>query len=184
MAVFSLFMESYASSLNNTLRAITKLLGSYEVSFVFIRGVARNQYSSIRMTEDIDILVDSKDRKKLSEIPIGFMRDKTGNQRVFYFHSPPAIVETVFSGEKAGSSKGIPYLSPVKVVEKIEGLPFVSLYHLVRYKISSGMYASRYNDYGDVQDLIVSNSLPKEYLQSEREDIKTMYEKLWYDTTN
>lgn len=182
----SFFMESYIKDLEKALASLTIILKNNNISFTVIGASARNYYSkSTRTTDDIDILVDIKDKTKMESLPIGFIRDiSQGRARVFSLHNPKTKIEVLYSGEQAGNKQGIVYEDPHLISNAINNIPFITLKDLIRYKLSSGFYGNRYKDYGDIQDLIRDNSLPKNYgeINNFREDLLLLYEDLWEKT--
>lgn len=180
--VESHFMESFIQDLKKSVISLTKLLKDYGINFTIIGGGARNEYGPNRITEDVDILVDIKDKDKMLDLPIGFIRDKSnGRGKVYSLHEPQTKVEVIYTGEKAGDKRGITYIDPSKVSEEHYGVPFLTLKSLIEYKLSSGIYGKRMKDFGDIQDLISYNSLPKEYAINNnfRSDLANKYEEIW-----
>jgi len=183
--VESKFMESYKSELDKALTKITKIFNDYNVNFTFIGGVARNEYASTRMTDDVDLLVSITDKDKIKEIPIGIMNDKSsGRLKVFNLHEPHTKVEIIYSGDVAGNKDGIIYLDPSKVSELHSNLPFLTIENLIMYKLSSGIYGKRYKDFGDIQDIVKQNKLPRNLarLNKFRIDLVDKYEEIWDDS--
>lgn len=176
--VESVFIESFIRDVEEAKIAIRKLLTDNNISFVFIGATARNEYASPRTTEDIDLLISKNDKEKLKKLPIGLIRN-ISNYRVFSLHNPKTKVEVIFSGEKAGSSKGIEYKDPS---ELDNGNNTLTLKSLIMYKLSSGKYGNRYKDFGDIQDLITQNKLPIDYADSFRQDLKEVYRQIWSET--
>lgn len=174
------FLESYIKNLELTKTEIKKLLDSYNIPFVFIGGVARNAYINARTTSDVDILVSAKDKKKMINLPIGYIRCLTKDSgKRFILQDPKTEVEVIYSGEKAGDSRGIPYPQPQEVDN---GHNVLTLKALVEFKLCSGLYGKRFKDYGDVQDIIRQKKLKLDYAKDFRKDLKELYEKIWKDT--
>lgn len=185
LKIYSTFMESYNKELNKSKKEINKVLSRYDISYIFIGGIARNEYTSPRTTEDIDILVAKEDMKKVKDISIGYMRDITGNGKMFNFHNNDNKVklEILYSGEYAGDPRGIEYLDPDIISEMHQdGLKYITLKDLIRYKLSAGIYGNRYKDFGDIQDLIKTNKLSFNYANKFREDLKEKYQQIWKET--
>lgn len=182
----SRFMESYINDLEKSKQAIIKLFESYDIDFCFIGGVVRNEYGSPRMTEDIDLLVSRKDKDKVEEIPIGFIRELTnGSLKFFMLHDPKTRVEVMYSGEKAGSMEGIEYVDPSLLANTKKGSDHMMyLSSFIEYKLSSGIYGKRYKDFGDIQNIIIEKNLPRVYARKHnwREDLIDRYEEIWDET--
>jgi len=176
------FLEGYIKDLNLTKKQIKKLLDEYNIPFVFIGGVARNEYARARTTSDVDILVSSKDKQKMLSLPIGYIKCLTKDSaKKFLLHEPKTELEVMYSGEKAGNNKGIEFPEPQKIDN---GNNVMTLLSLVEFKLCSGLLANRYKDYGDIQDMIKENKLPKNYAKDFRKDLKDVYEDLWEKTVH
>ncbi|MGA2433949.1 MAG: hypothetical protein ABSG25_01550, partial [Bryobacteraceae bacterium] len=110
------FMESFSSELKRVMRDITELLNKKGIHFCFIGGAAKNIYGSMRITEDIDILVDKNDKQKMLDLPIGFIREITngrGRGKAFYWNDPKTKIEVIYDGEISGNNtKGLKYKKP------------------------------------------------------------------------
>jgi len=172
----SLFMDSFSKELNNSLEAIYNLFTEYSISFVFIGGAARNQYAPSRITEDIDILVNFYDLDKIKNLPIGYIRDLTGNSRSLKLHNPETMIDVIYTGEVAGDQRGIIYY--IENINYIDKLPFLSLENLIRFKLSAGLYGNRLKNFGDVQDLILANGLNRDFAKNFRQDLKDKYNEI------
>jgi len=171
--------ESYIKELDYAFHEIDVIFSEAGIDYCIIGGAALGKYGFLRQTEDIDILVSKLDKKKLDNLPIGYIRKIT--DKLFHLHEPEAKIEVIYSGEIAGNKNGIPYYEPIdiSIEDKKTHAQFISLYALVIYKLSAGIYGKRLKDFGDVQELIIRNKLPIDYLDKEREDIKNKYLSIW-----
>lgn len=182
----SYFMESFISELNKAIKMITSILKDRDISFCIIGGAARFKYKVSKMTEDVDILIDKKDRDKLKSIPIGHMKDlSNGGAKVFNLHDPKTKVEFIYSDEISGDGvKGIRYPVPEKISKSIDGIPYITLKALIQFKLSAGIYGNRLKDFSDIVDLIQANHLKRNYALKFRNDLKEKYEELWDSIKN
>jgi len=177
-----MFMESYVKDLLLSIKNISKLLKQFKISFTFIGGAARNQYGYQKITEDIDLLVSKKDREKMKNLPIGFIKDMSNNRaKKFILHNPKTEIDVIYEDEISGDGiNGLKFINPDKLSNNIDGIPFISLKALIMYKLSSGIYGkSRYKDFDDIIELIKRNNLSKNYADKFREDLKQKYIQLW-----
>jgi len=183
----SMFMESYVKDLWTSLKSISKLLKQFKISFTFIGGAARNQYGYQKITEDIDILIARKDKEKMKNLPIGFIKD-IGNKKGkrFLLHDPKTNIDIIYEDEISGDGvNGIKFLNPDRITNIIKSEPFISLKALIMYKLSSGIYGNaRYKDFDDIIELIKRNNLSINYANKFREDLKNKYIELWNQTKN
>ena len=180
----SKFMESYLKDLWRSIQSITKLLKDNNINFTIIGGACRNQYGYSKITEDIDLLVDKRDKEKMLNLPIGFIKElSNGRGKRFLLHNPKTPIDVIYTGEKAGSdSSYIEYENPKKISKDIKGIPFLSLKKLIEYKLASGLYGkARYKDFDDIGELILRNDLSLNYCDDLREDLKSKYIELWHE---
>lgn len=174
-------MESFINDLNKIMSDITKLFKEFNIHFIFIGGAARNQYNAFKTTEDIDLLVSSSDRDKISKLPIGFIRDISGGRnKVLSWADPKTRIELIYSGEISGDGiRGLKYPEPDNIEYTKNGIPVMKLNSLIEFKLSSGIYGDREKDFADVRDLIRKNNLSKDYGNNFRSDLKIKYIELW-----
>ena len=79
-------------------------------------------------------------------------------------------------------TKGIEYKEPHEIDKIKNTIPKLTLENMIQYKLCSGLYGKgRMKDFGDVQELIVINDLPKDYADSFRKDLKNKYVEIWID---
>lgn len=177
----SRFMESYLKDLKLVMDKITLLFKEYDIDFTFIGGAASNFYNLRQMTDDIDILVDKKDREKIENLPIGFIRALGTRFKRFIWNDPKTDVEIIYSGEISGDGiNGLSYSNPKKISNTINGIPVLSLKNLIMYKLSSGIYGKgREKDFVHIKNLIKSNKLQLKYSNNFRDDLDEKYQQLW-----
>jgi len=181
----SQFMETFVRDLWKSLINLSNILKKLDINFTVIGGAARNQYGAIKITEDIDILVDIKDKDKMLHLPIGFIRElSNGRGKVYTLHDPKTKIEVIYTGEEAGrEGSDVPYINPKKISNNIKNIPFLTLENLIRYKLASGLYGKgRLKDFADIQFLIEMNDLERNYADSFRKDLKNKYIEIWIDT--
>ena len=181
-SIESQFMETFVRDLWKSLTNLTSILNKEKINFTVIGGAARNQYGVSAITEDIDILVDVRDKEKMQNLPIGYIRDVSNKKaKVFSLHEPKTKIEVIYTGEEAGSTGSqIYYIDPKKISKKIKNVPFLTLENLIRYKLGSGLYGKgRLKDFADVIELIKANKLSISYADSFREDLRIKYVELW-----
>ena len=119
------------------------------ISYCFVGAVAVNEYGFSRYTEDIQYLVDHKDKLRFELLAEPFLDS----------------VDVIIGGTKLNNGK-LHYPDPKQYMEIADGLPFMQLKYIIVYKIDSGMNNSnRPKDLPDVQELIKINNLPKELSQ-------------------
>jgi len=179
----SLFMETFIKDAWAAIKSLSALLKKNDISFTIIGGMARNQYKYVRTTEDIDIIVAKKDKEKIKELPVGYIRDiSNGRGKRFKLNNPEAVIKIIYEGEISGDGvHGLPFENPSELSKDIKGEPFITLENLIKYKLSSGIYGKRLKDFGDIVELIRANNLPENYADDFRSDLKDKYKELWHN---
>ena len=180
----SQFMESFVNNQEETMKTIAKVLKQNQIEFCFIGGAVLPEYGYNRVTEDIDILVSKKDKDKFLTLAGTYLKRKFKDaQKSFYWNNPKTQIDVIYSGDRAGDmTKGIEYKEPHEIDKIKNTIPKLTLENMIQYKLCSGLYGKgRMKDFGDVQELIVINDLPKDYADSFRKDLKNKYVEIWID---
>jgi len=176
------FMESFLDDLNQAMRNIAALLKKNKINFCFIGGAILSKYGYKVTTEDIDILIDKKDKSKFKRLENEYYIAPQSINGPLEWLRPQTDLDAMYSGNFAGSPEGIKYDAPNEISHLDHNLPIINLKELIKYKLSSGLYGNRYKDYGHIQGLIKLNNLPQDYAEDFREDLKQLYIKLWNKT--
>lgn len=176
--------SKYIENRNNLFKDIGNQLTTNNIHYCFIGGAVLSIYNYERYTTDIDILIDSRDEKLFQNSlnSIGFRKAFNTATKKFIFKSIP--VDIIFSGEP--SDYDYPYPEKISEVKIIDGtkVNFVSLLKLVEIKMTSGYYGiDREKDIGDVRELIKSNNLKKNFLDSSSDKfIVSKYKELFEES--
>jgi hypothetical protein len=155
------FMQDFLSESRIKQMALNTLLKSWNISYAVIGGMAVIHHGYIRTTDDIDILVDQQDKDKMKSIP---------TEKLMVLFSEAISDDGVH---------GLVFPPPSDISEVEDGLPFINLNKLLEFKISSGIYGKRMQDFGDVQKLIKANQLPGDYGDDFRDDLRAKYLEIW-----
>lgn len=177
------------SEINNriipeALKNISEILSKNNIEFCILGGVNLPVYNYNRTTDDIDLLINKKDKDKFYNLKGKYFKSAfKGTLRNFFWNIPKIKLEIIFSGEKAGSNKGIEYIEPNKIKIVKSKIPYLKLKYLIMYKLCSGLYGkARISDFGDVQKLILNNKLSKDFTNDFRKDLKDKYTEIWEST--
>lgn len=173
------------SKLQETIRRITAKLDELKISYAVVGGMALTAHGYARMTDDIDILIERSDLKRLHAEVVG-----RGYRPVFeggknLRDTDTAVkIEFVLTGDFPGNGKPQPISFPAPSdTDPVEhgGVRFVGLVHLVELKLASGMTggADRARDLVDVQQLIKALDLRRELSAELHEYVRSKYEELW-----
>lgn len=173
------FMETFLQDLNQSMRNITALLKKNNIRFCFIGGAILSKYNYDVTTRDIDILVDKNDKSKFKKLENEYYISPQSINGPLEWIRPKVDLDVMYSGNYAGNNQGIKYEDPDKISHKQDNLPILDLKYLIQYKLSSGIYDNRFKDFGHIQELIKLNSLPENYADDFREDLKNKYIEIW-----
>lgn len=173
------------SKLHETIRQITTKLDELKISYVVIGGMALTAHGYARMTDDIDILIERADLKRLYEEVVGrgYRRAFEGSKNLRDTNTGVKI-EFVLTGDFPGSRKAQPIAFPSPAdTDPVEhgGVKFLGLVGLVELKLASGMTggADRARDLVDVQQLIETRDLQRPFATRLHEYVRPKYEELW-----
>lgn len=171
------------SEVNKTLRRISKRLNEMQIPYAVAGGMALIAHGFRRFTEDIDILVTQDGLDQIHEHLDGRgwvrpfsasknLRDADNGVRVEF------LVAGGFPGD--GLPKPVSFPSPSGVTEEHEGIAYVNLPTFVALKLASGMTnPQRGKDLTDVEELIRSIPLKREFSQRLDPYVQAKYLDLW-----
>jgi hypothetical protein len=174
-----------SSGLHATLIELTKRFEAHDVAYAVIGGMALTAHGYARMTEDIDVLVTQAGLKKVHAhlVGRGYTPVFKGSKNIRDANTRVKI-EFVTAGQFPGSGKPQPVSFPdpgnVESVE-VDGVKFIGLAGLVELKLASGMTGGpdRAKDLIDVQQLIKTRHLPRDFSVNLHEALRAKYQALW-----
>jgi len=178
----SLFFED-RGKVQETLRRITTRLDELQIPYAVVGGMALFAHGVRRFTEDVDILLNAAGLEAVH-------RDCDGRGYLPLFTASKNLRDTAtgvkieflltggFPGD--GKPKPVAFPEPADVAEMVGGLRCINLPTLVQLKLASGMTApARLKDLADVQELIRTLKLSRDF--SERLDpyVRAKYDEMW-----
>jgi hypothetical protein len=171
------------SAVHQALRCITERLETLRVPYAVAGGMALYFHGYRRFTEDVDILVT---REGLSTIHEelegrGYLPPFSGSKNLRDTINGVRI-EFLIAGDYPGDGKPKPvaFADPTSCAVEIAGMKFLSLHEIIQLKLASGMTnAARLKDLGDVQELIVTLSLPESLADDLDPFVRAKYRELW-----
>jgi predicted nucleotidyltransferase len=172
-------MESFQNDLKKALQKITSLFKSKKIKFSIIGGAALTQYGNIRLTQDIDILVDKSSKEKLLSISRVELKPKfQGTEKSFILQDPKTEIDIIYTGDKTQSKdKKFSFYYDKIYSNTIDDVPYTDIKHFLYYKIGVG----RTQDIADVESVIKHNDLSIEYMNEFDIYIKEKYKEIWND---
>jgi hypothetical protein len=166
-----------------TLHALIARLSELKIPYAVIGGMALNAHGYVRMTIDVDVLVDpvglAAVHRELGGS--GYVTASAGSKHQRDVRTQVRIdflVAGQFPGD--GRPKPVPFPSPADAAVEIDGIRYLALPNLIELKLASGMTnPGRLKDLGDVQELIRVLKLPSNFADQLHEYVRAKYHELW-----
>ncbi len=173
---------------HQALHRISEKLRELEIPYAVAGGMALNAHGFRRATVDVDVLVTEAGLVALHAAleGLGYVPPFTGSKHLRDVESS-VRVEFLVAGQFPGDGKPKPvaFPDPAKVGVEIDGINYLNLETLVELKLASGMTnAGRLKDLGDVQELIRTLKLEREFSQRLNEYVRGKYVELWDSVAN
>jgi hypothetical protein len=168
---------------HQSLHRIAAKLAELGIPYAVAGGMALNAHGFRRATIDVDVLVTAEGLAAVHTALEGLgyvppfagskqLRDTASSVRIEF------LVTGQFPGD--GKPKPIAFPDPAAVGVEIDGIRYLNLVTLVELKLASGMTnAGRLKDLGDVQELIRTLSLKREFGEQLNEYVRPKYFELW-----
>ena len=166
-----------------TLHAITRRLTELGIPHCVAGGMALVAHGYDRTTIDVDLLVSEDGLREAHRHleRLGYVRAFAGSRNL---RDPTTKVRIEFlvAGQFPGDGKPKPvaFPDPSKVGVEIDGIRYLDLPTLVDLKLASGMSAPyRLKDLADVQELIRTLALPREFADGLNAYVRGKFIELW-----
>lgn len=171
------------SAVHKTLQKITRRLDELGIRYAIAGGMALFYHGYRRFTEDVDILVQPEDLRRIHDQleGLGYTAPFAGSRSLRDAESGVRI-EFLVTGDYPGDGKPKPvaFPDPASVGMDVEGMSFVSLLALIELKLASGMTNPRRSrDLADVQELIEALNLPEDYANQLNPYVQDRFRELW-----
>jgi hypothetical protein len=166
-----------------SLRRITKRLSDLGIPYAVAGGMALVAHGYDRTTVDVDILIDQEGLKRAHAAldGLGYVPPFKGSKQLRDTESSVRI-EFIVTGQFPGDGKPKPvaFPDPRDVAVEIDGIRFLRLATLIELKLASGITnPGRVHDLGDVQRLIRTLNLPRDFEQQLNPYVRPAFERLW-----
>jgi len=171
------------SRVHESLRRIARRLDELSVAYAIVGGMALFRHGFRRFTEDVDVLVTREGLKTIHEhlegrgyLPLfehgKNLRDTELGVRIEF------LVTGQYPGD--GKPKPVAFPDPAEVAVEMDTVKYIRLPALIEMKLASGMTsAARGQDLVDVQRLIGTSSLKRDFAEQLHEYVREQYEQLW-----
>lgn len=170
------------SAVHDTLRRITKRLNELQIPYAVVGGMAMFAHGFRRFTEDVDLLVTRESMDRIIEKleGLGYVQPPRTTTKLRDTQSGVKI-EFLITGGFPGEGKPMPisFPNPVDVRVDIDGISYVGLSTLVQLKLASGTAPHRMKDLGDVQELIRTLKLPRDFAAQLDAFVRPKFIELW-----
>ena len=181
--IYQKYLIESIHTYESTMKELHKLFKEYKIKHVFIGGSVLPMHGFYRNTGDVDILINKKDKQKIKDFPIGYIKVSDSARKGIY-HKTKTSLDFLYSGDEVGENSDIvlPCVTS-EIVDSTRGYPILTLQKMVEFKLGSGLYAmDRLMDFGDIQRLISKNHLKENYMDYTRDELKTKYKEIWNNT--
>jgi hypothetical protein len=171
------------SAVHKTLTRIARRLGELGIPYAVAGGMAMFFHGYRRFTEDVDILVTPADLKEIHRQleGLGYLPPFTGSKQLRDTDSG-VRVEFLTTGDFPGDGKPKPvaFPDPTEASVDINGIHFLQLPKLIELKLASGMTnPRRAKDLVDVQQMIETLNLPKDFASQLHPYVRDKFHEIW-----
>jgi hypothetical protein len=171
------------SAVHKSLERIVKRLEELGIPYAIVGAMAMFFHGYERFTTDVDLLVTPGDLKRIHECleGLGYVPPFEGSKHLRDAESGVKI-EFLTTGDYPGDGKPKPvaFPDPSQASVEIQGKRFIALPTLIELKLASGMSnPGRLKDLGDVQELIRTLEIPKEFGGQLNPYVREKFDELW-----
>ena len=171
------------NSVHRTLRKIAAKLNELGIPYAVAGGMALFEHGYRRFTEDVDILVTRDGLRAIHEHldGLGYVRpfERSKNLRDAELG---VRIEFLITGDYPGDGKPKPVAFPEPAAARVErdNIAYLSLPRLIELKLASGMSSPhRLRDLADIQELIKTRSLPREFADQLDPYVREKFDEIW-----
>ncbi len=163
------------SAVHATLRNLTQALNELGVDYAIAGSMAMFLHGYRRFTEDVDVLVTRDGLAKIHEA-LPFAASKTLRDV-----RTGVKIDFLISGQFPGDGKPGPvaFPEPHQAFEVKEGIRVLSLAKWIELKLISGKRPARRRDWADIQDVIRTLKLSRDFSSKLEPSFRDSYQQLW-----
>jgi len=172
------------SAVHKTLRRIAARLEELDIDYVIVGGMALFFHGYRRFTEDVDVLVTAEGLAKIHEELEGHGYIKPFEKSKNLRDAETGVkIDFLVTGGYPGEGKpgAIAFPVPGDVGVEIEGVHILNLKSIVELKLASGQASHRAGDLNDVQQLIQTLKLPREFAEKLEPSVQGAFHLKWDD---
>lgn len=183
----SIYFEE-RGAVQETLRRVVARLTALGVPYAVLGALAMFRHGYRRFTEDVNLLVTRPSLRRIhTQLKGNGYESKFTASKGLRDTETGVRIEFVLTGEYPGDGKPKPVVfpDPASVAVELDGIRHVSLITLIEIKLASGMTDSqRLKDLADVQEMIKTLRLPREFSQSLNPYVRDKFNELWTEPDN
>jgi hypothetical protein len=173
---------------HQALHHISRKLTELGIPYAVADGMALNAHGFRRATVDVDVLVTEESLRAIHAAleGLGYVPPFSGSKNLRDVESSVRI-EFLVAGQFPGDGKPKPvaFPDPAAVRVEIDGICYVKLPALIELKLASGMTnPGRLKDLADVQELVRTLRLGRDFGLQLNEYVRGKYFELWDAVTN
>ena len=173
---------------HQALHRISRKLNELAIPHAVAGGMALNAHGFRRATVDVDVLVTEEGLRAVHAAleGLGYVPPFSGSKHLRDVESSVRI-EFLVAGQFPGDGKPKPvsFPDPAGVGADIGGIRYLKLPTLIELKLASGMTnPGRLKDLADVQELVRTLKLERDFALQLNEYVRGKYFELWDAVTN
>ena len=171
------------ADVQKALYRLTALLEAEGLPYVIIGALALNEYGHRRVTVDVDLIMRDQDLQEFKRryLGKGYAERSPGSGKLIDTEYG-VHVDVLTTGRFPGDDKPKPITFPDPTTTAIRGERFALLPmpRFIELKLASGMVAAhRAKDLVDVQELIRSAGLPRDFTAQLHPWVREKFDELW-----
>ena len=166
--------------LNKTVAKLGRDLGEHSIDYAVIGAVALTAHGYPRFTADVDIILTEEGLERFHRelVGPGYRPAFEGARKKLRSTLNGVAIEIITEGEYPGDGKPKPvsFPRPSTASVEIEGVRVITLEKLIDLKLASGMTApDRLKDLADIQELIKTRALGREFAEKLNPYVQAKY---------
>jgi hypothetical protein len=168
-----------------TLERITSRLKEAGIPHAVIGGMSLTLHGFARPTDDVDLLTTREGLEEIHRklVGLGYVPAFQAARKALRDTTTGVKVEFITEGEYPGDGKpkAVRFPDPREVTVDRDGFNVISVEKLIELKLASGLSAEhrRLNDHGDVQRLISTLALSRDFAAKLDASVRDAYDHLW-----
>jgi hypothetical protein len=168
----------------SSLKRLTRRLADEGIDYAVMGALALVGHGYERLTVDVDVLITraALERFRARMVGRGYVPAFPGAMKSYRDTETQVKIEFLLTGDYPGDGKPKPVAFPDPARARVDkdGIWLITLEKLIELKLASGMSAShRLKDLADVVELVVSQSLPRDFAATLDPSVRSEFIRLW-----